>query len=61
MNRDNNTDHSSYWQALQLRLHELVARYPMMGIKPDSVANMQANDVIGNYNFLANHHADNGV
>lgn len=49
----------NYWQALQLRLLELVARYPMMGIKPDSVANMRPDEVEGNYNFLANHHTNN--
>lgn len=57
----NNTDHSSYQQALQLRLHDLVARYPMMGIKPNDVANMRPDDLIGIYDFLNNHHANNGV
>jgi len=57
MNDKNNTDHSNDWQALQARLHELVARYPMMGISPDSVPMMRPDEVIGNYNFLTNHHA----
>jgi hypothetical protein len=52
-------NNSSYWQALQTRLCELAAHYPMMGIKPDSVALMLPDDLIGNYNFLSRHHAEN--
>ena len=60
MNTANNTDHSNYWQALQVRLQELAARYSELGIKPDSVANMRPDDLMGNCNFLNDYHAKNG-
>jgi len=46
-------------QALQLRLYELAARYPIMGVTVDSVALMRPDELIGNYNFLSRHHAKN--
>lgn len=49
------------WQALQLRLYELIARYPVMGITANDVATMRPDNLIGSYNLLNDYHAKNGV
>jgi len=50
----------SQWQTIVEQLQALAARYPEMGINPDSVPIMSIDDLIGNYHFLNQYHADNG-
>lgn len=49
------------WQALVVRSQELAARYSVLGIKPDSMALMRLDELIGNYNFLNSYHSQNGM